>query len=242
MVIADAQKALAPPEASDLPHLILREIEDVLDEPGLLLLHLHDQLDAAGVQDALAVLAALQPEEVLHPLGGGDRYAAQAPDGFHHLQHKAGGLRVGASAHQRPQLVRQQGGELRPGVHDEVVGHVGGPEGAVGDHIVGEAGDVQHNEFVVQQHIIAPAHGGGGAGDIPGEDHRQVPCLGVPLQDIVPVGENGHLLEISVRIQQGAVVKVDAVPLVALHQGGIQAALVLLAQIPLLQGEPDDEP
>ena len=41
MVIADAQKPLAPTETGDLSHLILREIEDILNEPGLLLLHLH---------------------------------------------------------------------------------------------------------------------------------------------------------------------------------------------------------
>ena len=42
MVIADAQKPLAPTETGDLSHLILGEIKDILNEPRFLLLHLHD--------------------------------------------------------------------------------------------------------------------------------------------------------------------------------------------------------
>ena len=55
MIIANAQQPLPSPEAGDLTHLVLRKIELVLNEPRLLLLHLHDELDAAGVQYALAV-------------------------------------------------------------------------------------------------------------------------------------------------------------------------------------------
>ena len=102
MVIANAQKPLAPPEAGDLAYLILRVIENILNEPCLLLLHLHDELDAAGVEDTLAVFAALQAKQVLHSLCGSHRNASQAAYGFHHLQHKPCCQRIGAGAHQGP--------------------------------------------------------------------------------------------------------------------------------------------
>ena len=56
-----------------------------MNEPCLLFLHLHDQFNAAGVQDTFAVFAAVQPKEVLHPLSGGNGDPAQAPDGLDHL-------------------------------------------------------------------------------------------------------------------------------------------------------------
>ena len=89
MIVPDAQQALPPAEPGDLPHLILRQVQHPLDEPGLLFLHLHDQLDPAGVQNALAVFAAVQPKQILHPLGGGDGDAAQAANSLDHFLHKA---------------------------------------------------------------------------------------------------------------------------------------------------------
>lgn len=62
VIIPDAQQALAAPETCDLPYLFFREVEDLLNEAGFLLLHLHDEFDTAGVQNALAVLTALQTE------------------------------------------------------------------------------------------------------------------------------------------------------------------------------------
>lgn len=51
MVIANAEQALAAAKASNLPHLVFREVQFILNEPSLLLLHLHDELDAAGIQN-----------------------------------------------------------------------------------------------------------------------------------------------------------------------------------------------
>ena len=61
-------------------------------------------------------------------------------------------------------------------------------------------------------------------------------------QNIVPVGNDGHFLEHPVFIHHGGVVKGDPVAVVALHQRGVQIVFVLLREILLLQGVPDDEP
>ena len=60
MVIADAQKPLAAAESCDLTDFFLGEIQDVLNQPRLLFLHLHDDLDAAGIQNAFTVFAVIQ--------------------------------------------------------------------------------------------------------------------------------------------------------------------------------------
>ena len=70
VVVSDTKQTFAAAEAGDLPDFLFREVENILDEPGLLLLHLHDDFDAAGVQNALAIFAIVQGEQVLHTLGG----------------------------------------------------------------------------------------------------------------------------------------------------------------------------
>ena len=60
MVIANAQKPLAAAEPCDLTDFFLGEIQDVLNQPRFLLLHLHDDLDAAGIQNAFAVFTVIQ--------------------------------------------------------------------------------------------------------------------------------------------------------------------------------------
>ena len=68
MVVADAEKSLAAPKAGDLPNLIFGKVQLILNEPCLLLLHLHNQFNAAGIEDSFAVTPALQTEKVLHSL------------------------------------------------------------------------------------------------------------------------------------------------------------------------------
>ena len=241
MVITKAEKALSAPEAGDLPHLVFGKVEYPLNEPGLLLLHLHDDLEAAGVQDALAIFAALQPEQVLHPLGGGDGDPAQAADGLHHFQHKAGHVGVGGGAGQGPQLIRQQGGLFGAEVHNDVIGHLGGPKDP-GEHQIGRhPGSIQHNVLVIEVNVIPFPHGSCGAGHIPGQNYSQVPGFGVFLEHVVPVFQNGHLLKIAVLVHQRVILEGDAIPPVALHQGGVQVVLVLVAHVLLLEGIPDQQ-
>ena len=90
--------------------------------------------------------------------------------------------------------------------------------------------------------MVAAAHGSGRTGHIAGQYHRQMLGFRPFQQDIVPVGDDGHFLECSVFIHHGGIVKGDPVAVVALHQRGVQIVLVLLREILLLQGIPNDEP
>ena len=72
MVIADAKKPFAAAESGDLTDFFLGEIQNILNQPGFLFLHLHNDLDTAGIQNAFAVFAVIQREKVLHALCGCD--------------------------------------------------------------------------------------------------------------------------------------------------------------------------
>ena len=72
MIIANAQKPFAAAKSGDLTDFFLGEIQDILNQARLLFLHLHDDLDTAGIQDAFAVFAVIQREKVLHALCGCD--------------------------------------------------------------------------------------------------------------------------------------------------------------------------
>ena len=102
MVIANAQKPLAAAESGDLTDFFLGEIQDVLNQPRLLFLHLHNDLDAAGIQNAFAVFAVVEREQVLHTLCGRDRDTAEAADGLDHFLNIARRQRIGVCADQRP--------------------------------------------------------------------------------------------------------------------------------------------
>ena len=102
MVIANAQKPLAAAEPCDLTDFFLGEIQDVLNQPRFLLFHLHDDLDAAGIQNAFSVFDVIQREKVLHALCGCDRDTAKAADGLDHFLNVACRQRVGVRADQRP--------------------------------------------------------------------------------------------------------------------------------------------
>ena len=172
MIIADAKQSLTAAKAGDLPHFIFGEVQLILDESGLLLLHLHDQLDAAGVQNALAVAAALQPEEVLHSLRTRNSDTAKAADRLYHLQNKARRLRISGSSYKAPQLVRQQSGQVTFTVHNEVIGNTRCPEGTVCDHIIRHAGEIEDNVLVIEVNVVSARHCRSGAGDVAGEDDR----------------------------------------------------------------------
>ena len=60
MIIADAKKPLAAAESGDLTDFFLGEIQDVLNQPRLLFLHLHNDLDTAGIQNPFTVFAVIQ--------------------------------------------------------------------------------------------------------------------------------------------------------------------------------------
>ena len=60
MVIPDAQKPFAAAESCDLSDFFLGQVQDILNEPRFLFLHLHDDLDAAGIQNPFAVFAVIQ--------------------------------------------------------------------------------------------------------------------------------------------------------------------------------------
>ncbi len=105
MVIADAQKPFAAAESCDLTNLLLGEIQDILNQPRLLFFHLHDDLDAAGIQNPFAVLAVIQREQILHTLRGRDGDTAEAADGLDHLLNIACRQRIGVCTDQRPEFV-----------------------------------------------------------------------------------------------------------------------------------------
>ena len=56
MVVADTQQPLAPAEPGNHPGFFFREGQLFLNQPGLLFLHLHNEFDAAAIQDALATV------------------------------------------------------------------------------------------------------------------------------------------------------------------------------------------
>ena len=60
MIITDAQKPLAAAESCDLSDFFLGQVQDILNEPRLLFLHLHDDLDTARIQNPFAVFAVVQ--------------------------------------------------------------------------------------------------------------------------------------------------------------------------------------
>ena len=102
MVIADAKKPFAAAKARDLAHFFLREIQNILNEARFLLLHLHDDLDTAGIQDAFAIFAVVQRKQILHTLCGCDGNTAEAADGLDHFLNIARRQRIGVCADQRP--------------------------------------------------------------------------------------------------------------------------------------------
>lgn len=103
--MADAEKPLSTMETGNHLGLFFGEIQDLLNEPGLLLLHLHDHLNAAAVQDALAVLAAVQRHHIGHTLGGNAGNAALRANELYHAHRIVGSQRIGVGAHQLPQLI-----------------------------------------------------------------------------------------------------------------------------------------
>ena len=105
MVIPDAQKPFAAAESGDLTDFFLGEIQNILNQPGFLFLHLHNDLDAAGIQDAFAVFAVIQREQILHTLCGRDGNTAEAADGLDHFLNVARRQRIGVCTDQRPELV-----------------------------------------------------------------------------------------------------------------------------------------
>ena len=102
MIITDTQKPLAAAESCDLTDFFLGKIQNILNQPGFLFLHLHNDLDAAGIQDAFAVFAVVEREQVLHTLCGCDRDTAEAADGLDHFLNIARRQRIGVCADQRP--------------------------------------------------------------------------------------------------------------------------------------------
>ena len=102
MIIANAQKPFAAAEPCDLTDFFLGEIQNILNQPGFLFLHLHDDLDAAGIQNAFSVFAVIQRKQILHTLCGCDRDTAEAADGLDHFLNVACRQRIGVCADQRP--------------------------------------------------------------------------------------------------------------------------------------------
>ena len=100
MVIPDAQKPFAAAEPRYLTDFFLGEIQNILNQPGFLFLHLHDDLDAAGIQNAFAVFTVIQREKILHALCGCDRDTAEAADGLDHFLNVACRQWVGVRADQ----------------------------------------------------------------------------------------------------------------------------------------------
>ena len=100
MIIADAKKPLAAAEPCDLTNFFFGQIQDILNEPRFLFLHLHNDLDAAGIQNAFAVFTVIQREKILHALCGRDRDTAEAADGLDHLLNVASRQRIGVRADQ----------------------------------------------------------------------------------------------------------------------------------------------
>ena len=72
MLIADAKKPFAAAKPCDLTDFFLGQVQDILNEPRLLFLHLHDDLDTAGIQEAFDVCAVIQRKQNLHTLRGCD--------------------------------------------------------------------------------------------------------------------------------------------------------------------------
>ena len=86
------------------------------------------------------------------------------------------------------------------------------PENARQDQVVGHPSGVQHDVLVVVEvDVVALAHGGGGAGHIPGQHHRQVLVSGYPTAPC-PVRKDRHGLERPAFICNGGVIEADAIP------------------------------
>ena len=172
----------------------------------------------------------------------GDGDPTQAPDGLDHLLDKTSGQGVGVGPHQGPQLIGDEGGQVAAGIHDKVVCHIGGPEDTGEQQVVGHPRSIQHDVLIIKVNVVPLAHSRDGAGDVPGQHYGQVPGFGILGEHIILVRQNGHLHESAVFIGDGAVIEGDPVSPVALHQGGIQVVFILIREVPLLEGVPDDQP
>ena len=69
-----------------------------------------------------------------------------------------------------------------------------------------------------------------------------MPRIRAFLQHVVPVRQNGHSAKTLVLVQNGSIVKRDAIAPVTLDQRCDQIVPVFIAEIALLQAIPDDEP
>ena len=132
-----------------------------MNQPRFLFLHLHDDLDAAGIQNAFAIFAVVEREQVLHTLRGCDRDTAETADGFDHFLNVACRQRIGVSADERPQLVGDQRRELPARAGNEVVRNVRCPEDTGQKQIIRHTRRVNDDIFVVEVDLVAAAHGRG---------------------------------------------------------------------------------
>ena len=88
IIIVRADKGAAALKVRDLHQLCFRKMQNGADALGFLILQIQDHLGLGVVDDALAVFAVLQREEVIEVLRCTDGRAAVAADDLENLQHK----------------------------------------------------------------------------------------------------------------------------------------------------------
>ena len=109
IIIVRADKGAAALKVRDLHQLCFGQMQNGADALGFLILQIQDHLGLGVVDDALAVFAVLQREEVIEILRRTDGRAAVAADDLENLQHKFRCQTVAAGADELPALVNEDG-------------------------------------------------------------------------------------------------------------------------------------
>ena len=109
IIIVRADEGAAALKVRDLHQLCFRKMQNCADALGFLILQIQNYFRLRVVDDALAVFAVLQREEVIEILRRTDGRAAVAADDLENLQHKFRCQTVAAGADELPALVDEDG-------------------------------------------------------------------------------------------------------------------------------------
>ena len=192
IIVIRADKGAAALKVRDLHQLCFRKMQNGADALGFLILQIQDHLGLGVVDDALAVFAVLQREEVIEILRRADGRAAVAADDLENLQHKFRCQTVAAGADELPALVNEDGlffgAVLLRLIPDKVQRH----KHADGQKVAGQLRNIQNDVFVIERHVRLLVERFGRAADEPVQDVCQPQRGGRFLEHCVQIAQNWH--------------------------------------------------